>query len=453
MKSRSSFFATHLHKLLCLLSCLIPLTSSAQSHFVFKANTEDSYAIVVQSAALNGVPLESGDEIGVFTPAGLCVGASVVRSTSNIPITAWQDDSITPGVEDGYDDGQAISFRVWDVSNQAEFVMNTSYILGNGTFGDGPYAQVILSLQVNFAPRLSLAGAYSFDEDTIFEMNLNDFVSDEDHADATLAWTITGGQNITSARLPGNLARFTPAPDWFGAEAFTFIARDPQGASDTAHVTMEVLAVQDRPAPARLLSPIGDARVDTLNVALHWQASVDPDGEALSYLVIYGTVRTLTAQVDSGRTSNTAFAIPDDFIKPGRRYYWQVITFDGFTAPVPSVIDSFSTIPSTDVAERNAGPLQFDLSQNYPNPFSLSGSVYATMIRFSLPQPAFVELDIHNALGQRIANLRRAQMRAGEHEVAWNGVDGMGRKISSGIYWINFSAGAFQTLRKLVVMK
>jgi hypothetical protein len=453
MKYRPSLFAADFGNLLGLWAWFIPLTSFAQGHFVFKANTEDSYAIVVQSAALNGVPLENGDEIGVFTPSGLCVGASVVRSTSNIPITAWQDDSITPGVEDGYDDGQAITFRVWDVSNQAEFVMNASYVLGNGTFGDGPYTQVTLSLQVNFAPRLSLAGAYGFDEDAMFEMNLNDFVIDEDHADATLAWTITGGQNITDALLAGNLVRFTPAPDWFGAETFTFIARDPLGASDTARVTMEVLAVQDRPSAARLLSPIGDARVDTLNVSLQWQASVDPDGEALSYLVLYGTVRTLAAQVDSGRTSNTAFTIPDNSIKPGRRYYWQVVASDGFTAAVPSAIDSFSTNPSTGVVEREAVPLQFDLSQNYPNPFSLSGSVNATMIRFSLPEPAFVALDIHNALGQRIMSLRRAQMPAGEHAVAWNGVDEAGKKISSGIYWINFSAGAFQALRRIVVMK
>lgn len=446
------FFAANLKKLFWLVACLVPIGAIAQGHFVFQANTEDSYAIVVQSAALNDVPLENGDEIGVFTPAGLCVGASVVAGASNILITAWQDDSISPAT-DGYRDGEAISYRVWDVSNQIEFAMNATYVLGNGTFGDGPYSQVILALQTNFAPRLSLAGKYTFDEDGIFQLDLNDFVIDENHADATLTWTVAGGQEIVSTLLPGNLARFTPAPDWFGAEDFTFIARDPLGASDTAQVTMEVLAVQDQPTAAQLLSPVGDAREDTLNVSLQWQAAADPDGDALSYLAVYGTLRTLTSQVDSGRTTDTAFTIPNDFIKPGKRYYWRVVAFDGFTPPVPSAIDSFSTIPRTGVTERADAPLQFDLSQNYPNPFSLTGSAHATIIRFSLPQPSFVSLDIHNALGQRIARLRQAQMPAGRHELAWNGVDDAGKKISSGVYWINFSAGTFQTLRKIVVMK
>ena len=451
MKYHPFFPAARFSRLLGFLAVLIPFAGHAQGHFVFKANTEDSYAIVVESAALNGIALENGDEIGVFTPAGLCVGASVVQSTSNILIAAWQDDSVTP-VLDGYRDGEAITYRVWDVSNQTEFVMNTSYVRGSGEFGDGPYAQVALSLQVNFAPRLSLANRYSFDEDHSFTLNLNTHVNDENHADATLIWTLSGGQNITAMLLPGNFAQFTPAADWFGAETFTLIVRDPLGASDTALVTVEVLAVQDRPSAATLMSPIGDARVDTLNVALQWQAAVDPDGDALSYLVVYGTLRTLTAQVDSARTNNTSFVIPNDFIKPGRRYYWRVTASDGFTPAVASAIDSLITGPTSAVAENETLPLQFALSQNYPNPFSLQRA-NATTIHFSLPQPAYVALDIHNRLGQRIARVLQAQMAAGPHEVAWNGMDETGRRISSGIYWINLSAGALQARRKILVVK
>jgi len=549
MNRQQTFRASHFKNLICFLAGAIPCANFAQSHFVFTARTEDSYAIVIERAALNDVPLENGDEIGVFTPAGLCVGASVVQSASNILLTAWQDDSITPA-RDGFRDGEAMSFRVWDVSNQAEFVMNTSYTLGNGTFGDGAYAQVVLSLQVNFAPRVSLAGKYSFNEDTIFELNLNDFVIDENHADALLAWKITGGQNIAAALLPGNLSRFTPAANWFGAETFTFIASDPLGAGDTATVTLEVLSVndlpvlqlpaavtiaeddstrvlnlddyvsdvetakaqitwqitpspnagvrynaatrtatvlpkrdffgstlwqlratdrdlgsttgtltinvtpvQDRPSAAVLLAPIGDARVDTLNVNLRWQAAVDPDGDALNYLVVYGTLRTLISQVDSGRTTNTVFMIPNDFIKPDRRYYWRVIAFDGFTASVPSKIDSFFTRLSTGINESAETPLRFELSQNYPNPFSLHAGNGVTFIRFSLPQTAAVSLSIYNALGQKVAGVVQANLPAGKHEAAWNGFDDLGKRISSGIYWVNFSAGEFQALRKLMVVK
>jgi hypothetical protein len=548
MNNRQNFSATNFRKLLCFIAGLIPLTGLAQGHFIFKANTEDFYVVVVQSATLNDIPLEAGDEIGVFTPAGLCVGATVVQSARDTALTAWQDDSLTPAI-DGYRDGEAISFRVWDVSNQTEFVMNASYVRGNGTFGDGPYAQALLSLQVNFAPRVSLAARYSFNEDEIFELPLNDFVVDENHAEAALTWVISGGQKLTGSLLPGNIARFTPAENWFGAEAFTFIVRDPLGASDTAAVTMEVLSVndlpalqlppavtigeddsshvlslddyvsdvesadaqiswqitatasvgaqynaatrtvrllpqrdffgatswqlwatdahggpasgtltinvtpvQDRPSVAQLISPLGDARVDTLNVTLKWQASLDPDGDALTYLVIYGTLRTLTSQVDSGRTTNTSFVIPNDFIKANRRYYWRVVTFDGYTSAVPSAIDSFTTAPRTGVAESQETPRQFELSQNYPNPFSLGGAG-ATMFRFNLPEPAFVSFDIYDALGRKIAGVLHAALPAGKHEVAWHGREHSGKKISSGIYWVNFSAGKFQALRKILVVK
>lgn len=549
MKLHPGSFAAILPKLFCLLAGLLPAAALAQGHFIFKANTEDYYVIVVQSAALNGMALAAGDEIGVFTPAGLCVGATVVQSASDTAVIAWQDDSITPAI-DGYRDGEAISFRVWDVSNQAEFTMNANYTRGNGTFGDGPYAQVDLSLQVNFAPRTSFAEGYSFDEDGELLLNLNAHVFDENHAEATLAWTLTGGQNITGTVLPGNVARFTAAANWFGAEAFTFIVSDPLGARDTALVTIEVLAVndlpvlqlpasisifeddssrvlnlddyvsdventkaeiswqitasadvgaqyntaartvrllprrdffgatawqlraidaeggatagplninvtsvQDRPAAAVLISPVGDAVVDTLNVTLRWQAAFDPDGDALSYLVIYGTLRTLTSQVDSGRTTGTSFVIPNDFIKPGRRYYWRVVASDGFTASVPSAIDSFMTSPRTGIAENGEVPLQFELAQNHPNPFALGKNGGVTTIRFSLPRPAFVTLNIHNALGQKIASVQQAHMPAGKHALAWNGAAEDGQKISSGIYWVHFSAGEFHALRKMTVVK
>ncbi|MFQ5420907.1 MAG: hypothetical protein ACE5EY_11175, partial [Anaerolineae bacterium] len=47
------------------------------SHFTFTSPTQESYSLVIDNATLDGAQLSNGDEIGVFTPAGLCVGASV----------------------------------------------------------------------------------------------------------------------------------------------------------------------------------------------------------------------------------------------------------------------------------------------------------------------------------------------------------------------------------------
>lgn len=532
---------------------LLPGLASAQTYFSFRANTEDSYALVVSSATINGVDLQIGDEIGVFTPTGLCVGATAVtQEATNVLLTAWQDDSFT-AQRDGYVDGEVITFRVWDVSSQTEVTMNASFTLGNGTFGFGPFAQAALSLTFNFPPQTRFAAKYSFDEDTTLDLNLNDLVYDDNDAAFTLSWTISAGVNITSSILPGNivqLAHFTPRADWFGTENFQLIVTDPGGAQDTAVVALEVHSVndlpvlqlpanitiaeddttrvlaldnyvsdiesadaqmtwqvtpdanvaarynattrtvrlvprrdyfgssvlqlratdqhsgvangqipititpvQDRPQAATLLAPIGGALVDTLNVTLSWRAAIDPDNDALTYTVVYGTERRLLSQFDSSRTTNTSFRIPDNFLKLQRWYYWRVYAADGFTPRTASVIDSFRTQGATGVAERQELPAAFALEQNYPNPFSLSGEKPATQIRFSLPQPAFVALTIHNTLGQKITRLLEGNLSAGAHAVHWNGQDASARPVQSGIYWLRLETPEFHATRKIVVVR
>lgn len=116
---------------------------SGPKHFVFRANTDGSYSLIIDAATLDQVPLQPGDEIGVFTPAGLCVGASVWTGTAPLPLVAWMDDSQTSAV-DGYRVGEKMSFRIWDASGgaSAEYPAIPTYTAGNGNFGDGPYARI-----------------------------------------------------------------------------------------------------------------------------------------------------------------------------------------------------------------------------------------------------------------------------------------------------------------------
>ncbi|MFQ6112966.1 MAG: T9SS type A sorting domain-containing protein [bacterium] len=131
--------------LFALLSSTFPILVFAQpQHFTFTANTGDSYSIVVDNATLDGSALASGDEIGVFTPAGLCVGASVWTGTTPLALVAWADDSQTPTV-DGYVTGEKMSFRIWDASASSEYDATPTYSAGNGNFGDGAFARLTLA--------------------------------------------------------------------------------------------------------------------------------------------------------------------------------------------------------------------------------------------------------------------------------------------------------------------
>jgi parallel beta-helix repeat protein len=111
-------------------------------HFKFKT-AEDSYSIVVDAATIDGQSLQPGDEIGVFTPAGFCVGASIWTGTTPVALTAWKDDSQTPEI-DGYKDGEKMSFRIWDNSAALELAAIPTYSTGNGNFGNGAYARISL---------------------------------------------------------------------------------------------------------------------------------------------------------------------------------------------------------------------------------------------------------------------------------------------------------------------
>jgi len=72
----------------------------------------------------------------------------------------------------------------------------------------------------------------------------------------------------------------------------------------------------------------------------------------------------------------------------------------------------------------------FLLYQNYPNPFNAG-----TEIRFQLPKNVFVELTIYNILGQTVRTLVQGHKNAGHHLLQWDGRNGDGLIVPSGVYF------------------
>ncbi|MGH7595629.1 MAG: hypothetical protein ACREOI_04720, partial [bacterium] len=182
----------------CLMFPIVVAGQIPTKFFRFTNNTGENYSILVRNATLNGAALVAGDEIGVFTPAGLCVGAIVLATTGNLGLTAWQDDPQTPAV-DGYSDGEIMSFRFWHAATQTELNAAATYRAGNGTFNSGPFADVDLSVSFNFAPRISSQlDTIRFDEETRFDLVLDANVNDFNHAAALLSWQAQTGPNLTA---------------------------------------------------------------------------------------------------------------------------------------------------------------------------------------------------------------------------------------------------------------
>ena len=88
-------------------------------------------------------------------------------------------------------------------------------------------------------------------------------------------------------------------------------------------------------------------------------------------------------------------------------------------------------------------PKKFSLSQNYPNPFNPS-----TKIKFTLPKPESVKIEVYNVIGQKVQTLLNKPMSAGYHELEFNG-----QNLSSGIYLYRIEAGEWKDVKKMILIR
>jgi len=95
-------------------------------------------------------------------------------------------------------------------------------------------------------------------------------------------------------------------------------------------------------------------------------------------------------------------------------------------------------------------PQGFELGLNYPNPFNGD-----TMIRFALSTSEDVELAVYNLAGQKVVRLVEGVREAGTYEVRWDGRDGAGRELASGVYLYQLRTGDGQQVetRKLLLLR
>ena len=93
-------------------------------------------------------------------------------------------------------------------------------------------------------------------------------------------------------------------------------------------------------------------------------------------------------------------------------------------------------------------PDRFSLEQNMPNPFNPS-----TVIGYNLPEAGLARLAIYNLLGQEVRVLVNERMDAGSFTATWDGTDGLGRRVASGIYLYRIQAGAFSASKRMLLLK
>lgn len=111
---------------------------------------------------------------------------------------------------------------------------------------------------------------------------------------------------------------------------------------------------------------------------------------------------------------------------------------DARLTPEPTAVDEDATVP----------PNEFNLAQNFPNPFNPE-----TEIHFELPRQAPIKIVIVDPLGRVVAILVEEMLAAGEYYVRWNGRDDRGFFMASGIYFVKMISEKFSAKRKLLLLR
>jgi len=118
----------------------------------------------------------------------------------------------------------------------------------------------------------------------------------------------------------------------------------------------------------------------------------------------------------------------------GTMMWWLVSTLSGWSAS-----------PATGTEDI---PVATVLEQNFPNPFNPT-----TMIAFNLENAGHVRLDIFDPTGRLVKTLVDETLPAARHEVSWNGRDGSGLAVASGVYFFSIMADGSRDTKKMILLK
>jgi|GEM_PF-608602 len=299
---------------------------------------------------------------------------------------------------------------------------------------------------VNAKPVLGQVPNQVFDEDAFKILNrsfLEGLATDEDNTKEEFKFRLVNNVNVTYQIGPNGDMTLSAAPNWAGEEMVALVVDDGAGASDSSNFKVTVNEVPDAPSAFNLISPKDNTLFMWMwPMKFMWEKSEDPDqGDAVSYY--WQLSRSTNFATDNNPDiidAQPLFNHPTNFYNymspkmrmPKGTYYWKLTAFDQYGnvtecndgyAMFSTMMDDVESLPTGEK------PKDFALLQNHPNPFNPE-----THIQFELPRKSLVQINVYNALGQKVRELVNTEMVAGRYSVSWDALDDTNNPVSSGIY-------------------
>ena len=266
--------------------------------------------------------------------------------------------------------------------------------------GRGPRGIAVLpapaAVPTNHAPLLLVRGPRTGPSGTPLTLVLEGRDPDGD----ALAWSVEGAP--AGAVLADGIFTWTPTDQQSGVFAVTFTAADGRGA--TASQTVELTI--DSPSLVPTGDFDGDGRVDFDDFFLFVEA--------------FGGSEARFDLDESGRVGLEDFFVLVEAFNPAARAKLVALAHEQIDLPADPRLDA-----------------------NFPNPFNGQ-----TVLRFTLPYRAPVQLALYNLAGQPVARLLEGTVEAGVHTVPWDG-----RQQASGLYLAALRTPGRQSVRKILLLR
>ncbi|RLA42773.1 MAG: hypothetical protein DRQ97_13580, partial [Gammaproteobacteria bacterium] len=188
------------------------------------------------------------------------IGNQTIAELTELTFTATATDADSPpqGLTYSLDETATAAGMLID-ANTGIFTWTPTELQGPGTFpatitvtDDGSLTDdetiSIEVTEVNVAPVVADIPDQSISEGQLFvQINLDDHVTDPDHADDQLTW-VASGQTALTVSIVNRVATITaPSLEWNGSETVTFTATDPGSLGDADDATFTVTGVNDPP--------------------------------------------------------------------------------------------------------------------------------------------------------------------------------------------------------------
>ena len=171
---------------------------------------------------------------------------------------------------------------------------------------------------------------------------------------------------------------------------------------------------------------------------------VDSDpgkGNGTPMIVTDGAFDATSEEVE-GTFNTTGFSIGDHLI------YVRMHDVQGRWGEADSELVTVLWSTSVENTANDPIPKNFILFQNYPNPAN-----DGTVIRFGVPEQAWVTLKIYNSAGQLVCTLVDGMEKPGYKNIFWDFTNYTGQKCSSGIYFCKFKTNKFDAIRRILILR